>query len=126
MNPTLEDLYRFLVRMHQNEHAASIDFERFMAGDTPAHVITYCRGVVSAESRNKAAPAELNASGRPRSARAPGAGRSSGEVAGTGAPVARAQVRREVLDDRQTLRLLAICFGVLLFGIFVLNIAAMS
>ena len=60
MNPTLQDLYRFLVRMHQNEHAASIDFERFMAGDTPDHVIAYCRRFVSAESRNKATEAELN------------------------------------------------------------------
>src|SRR5262245_7532482 len=126
MNPTLQDLYRFLIRMHQDQHAASIDFERFMAGDTPAHVIAYCRRVVSAESRNKAAPAGLNASGCPRSSRAPGAGPASGKVAGPGASAANAEVRREGLGERQTLRHLAICFGVLLAGIFVLNIAAMS
>jgi hypothetical protein len=49
MNFTLQDLYRFLVRIHQDEHAASIDFERFMAGETPDHVIAYCRRAVSAE-----------------------------------------------------------------------------
>jgi hypothetical protein len=126
MNPTLQDLYRFLVRMHQSERAASIDFERFMAGDTPDHVIAYCRRAVSAESKNKAAQAGLNASGCSRLADAPSSGPSSLEPAGTDTPAAGAEVRREGLDERQTLRLLAISFGVLIFGIFVLNIAAMS
>ena len=36
MSVTFDDAYRFLVRMHQSEHAARIDFERFMAGEGAA------------------------------------------------------------------------------------------
>jgi hypothetical protein len=60
MNPTLDDLYRFLVRMHRSEEAARIDFERIMAGDVPNHVIAWCRRMVATENGNKAKPTELN------------------------------------------------------------------
>jgi hypothetical protein len=33
--------------------SAIIDFERFMAGDTPDHVIAYCRRAVSAERESR-------------------------------------------------------------------------
>jgi len=56
MNPTLQDLYHFLIEMHGNEEAAQADFAYFMAGKLPEHLIEYCRQAVAAESAN--APAK--------------------------------------------------------------------
>ena len=52
MNPTLQDLYQFLIKMHGNEEAAKADFDCFMAGKLPEHLIEYCRQAAAAESVN--------------------------------------------------------------------------
>jgi hypothetical protein len=52
MNPTLQDLYQFLIKMHGSEEAAKADFAYFMAGRLPEHLIEYCRQAVAAESVN--------------------------------------------------------------------------
>ena len=53
MNPTLQDLYQFLMKMHGNEEAAKADFDYFVAGKLPEHLIEYCRQAVAVESVNK-------------------------------------------------------------------------
>jgi hypothetical protein len=52
MNPTLQDLYQFFIKMHGNEETSKVDFEYFMAGMLPEHLIEYCRQAVAAESVN--------------------------------------------------------------------------
>ena len=52
MNPTLQDLYQFLIRLHGNEESAKADFDCFMAGKLPEYLIEYCRQAVAAERVN--------------------------------------------------------------------------
>lgn len=47
--PSLIDLYRFFVRVHGNDEAATVDFERFMSGEIPQHILRYCRESVEME-----------------------------------------------------------------------------
>jgi hypothetical protein len=65
MNPTLQDLYQFLIKMHGNEEAAKADFDCFMAGKLPEHLIEYCRQAAAAESPQP--PRMSDRESRPRS-----------------------------------------------------------
>jgi hypothetical protein len=47
--PSLIELYRFFVRVHGSDEAAAVDFERFMSGEIPQHILQYCRISVEME-----------------------------------------------------------------------------